>query len=362
MNHHKTRTSELAACYILFQVGSTTLFLMAPEARQDAWMAMLAAALASFFLLMLYMAIYRADPERDLYALFRSYWGKWIGNAAGFFFIGYFAYEASRNLRDFGEVAVLVLLNKTPVSIILLIVILVVTNTVRLGAAVMFKFCLAIFPLMLTSYVLLILMLVGLGEVRIDRMLPLLDNGWKPILDAAFPEIVSFPFGQTVLFLVFFPLVADSARKIKRSMYIIYVAMAFVLTALNQIIILVLGPGIAANSTLPLLQTVQLIQIGDIVERMDVIFVLILFIGLGTKLAAFCIGSAVGLHRLTRLNYKLSSFLIGASVYAASFFSPNYTHHIWMGKQVLNWDPLPQIALPLLLFLVIWLKRKRSRD
>ncbi|MFC4597769.1 GerAB/ArcD/ProY family transporter [Cohnella hongkongensis] len=361
MDGQHTRISELLVCYILFQVGSTTLFLMAPEARQDAWLSMLAAAAAGFLLLMLYLAIYRADPQRDLFALLSRYWGKWIGTAAGFVFAGYFAYEASRNLRDLGEIAALILLHRTPLFVIMLIAILVITNTVRLGAPVLFKFSLAIFPLLLGSYLILILLLAGLRQIQIERMFPMLESGWRPILDAAFPEIVSFPFGQSVLFLVFFPLVSNSVRKLKKSMYIAYVSIALSLTVLNQVVILVLGPGIAANCTLPLLQTVQLIEVGDVFERMDIFFVLILFIGLGTKVAAFFIGSAVGLHRLTGLGYNLSSVTVGAVIFGVAFLSPTYTHHIWLGKEVLNWDPIPQIALPLLLYAAMLLRRQRTR-
>lgn len=360
MNGQPSRISELVVCFILFEVGSTTLFLMASEAKQDAWIAMLAAASAGFLLLLLYLAIYQADPQRELYALLRRYWGKWAGSAAGFVFVGYFAYEASRNVRDLGEIAALILLHRTPLFTILLITILVITNTVRLGAPVLFKFSLAIFPLMLGSYLLLSIMLFGLGEVRLENMLPMLERGWKPVIAAAFPEIVSFPFGQTVLFLVFFPLVADSANKLKTSMYMAYAAIALVLTYLNQLVILVLSPGIAANYTLPLLQTVQLIEVSDVFERMDIIFVLVLFIGLGTKIAAFCIGSTIGLHRLAGLNYKLSSVLICAVVFAASFVSPNFTHHIWLGKQVLYGDPIPQIVMPLLLYAAMRFRRKRT--
>jgi len=360
VNSRQTRISELVVCYILFEIGSTTLFLMAPEARQDAWIAMLAAAFGGFLLLILYMAIYRFDPSRDLYALLRRYWGKWIGSAAGLVFTGYFAYEASRNLRDLGEIASVILLQRTPLFIILFITILVVTNTVRSGAPVLFKFCLAIFPMTLGSFLILYLLLFGLGEVRIERMLPVLESGWKPIIDAAFPEILSFPFGQTVLFLVFFPLVTNSARKLKKSMFITFAATALMLTLFNQIIILALGPGIAANCTLPLLQTVQLIELGDVFERMDIFFALILFIGLGTKLAAFCIGAATGLHRLFGLNYLFSSVLVCAAVFGASFLSPNYTHHIWMGKQVLNWYPITQIALPVLLYVVMLIRGQRA--
>ena len=70
-------------------------------------------------------------------------------------------------------------------------------------------------------------------------------------------------------------------------MIITYIITAICLILINQVNILVLGPTLAASSTLPLPQVVQLIEIADVFERIDVLFVLILFLGLGAKMTAF---------------------------------------------------------------------------
>lgn len=351
----------LAITLALFEVGSTTLFLIAPEAKQDAWIAMALAAGIGFMLLALYTAIYKINPQLDLFELCSRYMGRWLGSAVAFAFTGYFAYESSRNLRDLGELTTLILLNRTPLLVILVITILVVGNTTRYGARVLVLVCLVLLPMMLISYLFLNVMFISLNIVHFYNMLPVLENGWGPIWKAAVPRIVSFPFGQTVLFLVFFPLAKSQVPQVRRAVFIAYAIVSVILIALNQVNILVLGPGLAKDSTIPLLQSVQLIEFANVFERMDIFFVLVLFLGLGIKIAGFYVGAAAGLHRITGIGYKKCVLPIGAVIFASSLISPNYVHHIWMGKIVTYWDPIFQVAFPLILFAVMLVRRsKRS--
>ncbi|RPK31624.1 GerAB/ArcD/ProY family transporter [Paenibacillus xylanexedens] len=353
------RVSELAVCLSLFEVGSTTLFLIGGDAKQDAWLAMLAGAAGGLVLLLLHLAIHHQEPELDLFLLCRRYMGKVLGTIVSLSFVGYFAYEASRNLRDLSEVTELTLLNRTSMWIISLITIIVVSNTVRYGYRVLFLMCMILFPLMALGYTLISLLIPTTGLFHSDLALPVLENGWKPILQAAFPEIVSFPFGQVVLFLVFYPY-ARKGRNLNRAVIIAYILTALALTFINQLVIFVLGSQIAAYSTLPLLETVQLINLTEVFERMDALFTLLLFLGLGIKMAAFFHGAVIGLERITGANYRKWVFPVALILYGLSFLSPTFTEHIEIGRGfTLNYSsPVFQIFLPVLLLVVILLRKK----
>lgn len=352
MNKKTIEVPELVSTIILFEIGSTTLFMIGSRANQDAWLAMSIAAVIGLVLAFLYLAIYYRDPERDLFELCRHYFGKWLGTVIGFSFVLYFAYEASRVLRDMGELTALILLNRTPLFIIMLLAVCVVSNTVRYGARVLFLTCLALFPLMILSYLFLGTMIVGTGLIEFEQIQPVLERGLKPIWNEALP-IVSFPFGQIVLFLVFFPLVKERKR-LRRPVILSFVSVALFLIVFNQMNFLVLGPYLVDKSTIPLLQVIQLIEIIDVFERMDVLFVLILFMGIGIKMAAFFVGAVTGLHKITGIGLKKWVLPAGGSIYAAAFLSPNYTHHMWLGlEKLLPFFLIFQIAVPLLLFLVM---------
>ncbi|MEC0333859.1 endospore germination permease [Paenibacillus macerans] len=359
MKQEKYGIAELISGFVLFEVGSTTLFQIGGKAGQDVWAAMAMAAGAGFFLLLMYWAIYRRDPDLDLFELCRKYWGKTAGSLLSALFVVYFAYEASRNLRDLGELASFVLLNRTPLVVIMLIGIAIVANSVRYGLRVVFLCTLVLFPFVVLSYMILISMIGGVGLMHFENMLPILENGLKPVWREV-PNIIAFPFAQTVLFLVFFPGL-KTGRKARKPILLAYAATAAFLLLVNQMNVLVLGPKLANAVTFPLLQVVQLIELVEVFERMDVLFVIVLFIGLGTKLLLFYIGAVKGCFRITGIDYNKWIFPVGIAIFGASLSSPNFSHHLWVGIDVvLKWYPLIQILAPALLFMTMLIKRKKS--
>ncbi|MFD1178618.1 GerAB/ArcD/ProY family transporter [Paenibacillus puldeungensis] len=362
MNPRKTRLAEFISAFTLFEIGSTTLFQIGAEAKQDAWLAMTLAACVGFLLLMLHLAIFKRDPKRDLFELCRHYFGKVLGNLAVIIFGAYFAYEASRNLRDVGELAAYMLLNRTPLFIIMLLCILVIANIIRYGPHAAFLLMLVLLPFIVFSYFLLISMIFGVGLPKLENMEPILEDGLGPVLKVV-PDIISFPFAQTVLFLVFFPMVREE-KGIEKSMLIGYTSVAIFLILVNHMNVLVLGTKLADTVSFPLLQVVQLIELAEIFERMDILFVLVLFIGLGAKLLFFYMGAVKGFSNLTRTSFKKWILPIGIAIYALSFASPNFTHHLWVGiSVVLKYYPIIQIGLPALLFIVMLVRNKqRTRE
>lgn len=359
MNPQKTRLAEFIAGFTLFEIGSTTLFQIGAEAKQDAWIAMSIAACAGILLMLLHLAIFKRDPERDLFELCQHYFGKLLGNLFVFIFGAYFAYEASRNLRDVGELAAYMLLNRTPLFIIMLLCILVIANIIRYGPHAAFLLTLVLLPFIVLSYLILISMIVGVGLPKLENMQPILENGLGPVMKVV-PNIISFPFAQTVLFLAFFPMVRQE-KSVGRSMLIAYIFVAIFLTAVNQMNVLVLGAKLADTVSFPLLQVVQLIELAEVFERMDILFVLVLFIGLGAKLLFFYMGAVKGFSVITGLSFNKWIIPIGVTVYALSFASPNFTHHLWVGiTLVLRYYPIIQIGLPVLLLVVMLIRRRRE--
>ncbi|WP_123040346.1 GerAB/ArcD/ProY family transporter [Cohnella candidum] len=363
MGKPSVRASELAILLILFEIGSTTLFLQAPKAKQDAWLSMFLAAAGGLLLLALYLVIHKRDPDRDLFDLCKRYLGKYLGTLLGCVFACYFLYEASRNLRDLGELTVLTLLDRTPIAFIMFIALLVIANSARYGLRGIALTCVALFPTLMVSYLILIVLIWNSGLIHVEFMFPLLENGIVPVAREAFPALVSFPFGQTVLFLVFFAYAkkdgAKEGKGLPKAIVRAYIFVALFLIAINQINILVLGPVLAANCTFPLLESVQLIHFNRPL-RMDPLFTIVLFVGLGIKAVCFLAAAAMGGEKLIGFGFKKWIVVLGAVIYPLAFVSPNLSHHLWLGRviTVKFVSPIFQIALPMLLFAVMLLRRK----
>lgn len=62
----KVSHSQLATLIIMFQIGSSPLFLLGKEAGTDTWIATLIAMTVGLLLLLLTFLIHRLEPEKDL--------------------------------------------------------------------------------------------------------------------------------------------------------------------------------------------------------------------------------------------------------------------------------------------------------
>ncbi|WP_375540594.1 GerAB/ArcD/ProY family transporter [Peribacillus simplex] len=43
------------------------------------------------------------------------------------------------------------------------------------------------------------------GSVKAENLLPVLEEGWKPVFTTAFPLTFTFPFGEMIVFTVLMP-------------------------------------------------------------------------------------------------------------------------------------------------------------
>ncbi|MDQ6420805.1 GerAB/ArcD/ProY family transporter [Paenibacillus sp. LHD-117] len=352
--------SQLALLIVLFVIGSTPLFELGIKAKQNSWIAMTMAAAAGLLLTAMYLFIQRRAPDAELAKLYKIHFGKWIGSAVGMLHAVWFAYESMRNVRDVGELTSAALLNITPKWLIMLFIVLVAVYTVSKGVEVFVRVVQLLFPIAAVSYLLLIILLFFSGLVKFDQLLPVMEDGPMPVIQAAFPDLVSFPFAQLVVMFMFWNLVKER-KSIAKVTLLSQCAVSGFLIFMNALILCVLGPALAGATGLPLLQAVQLIRLFNFLERLDIIVTLLLFIGLYVKITALYLASLLVTESVTGVAQRNLVFPIGAAIYGASFLEPNNTFHIWLGLDVtLKIVPLFQVALPLMMLIVGVRKRYKK--
>ncbi|WP_424765839.1 GerAB/ArcD/ProY family transporter [Paenibacillus sp. sgz302251] len=344
--------NQLSILIIIFLIGSTPLFELGMKAKQDAWLAMSLAAAAGLLLTVIYVHIQKRAPGAGLAELFIMHFGKWIGSAVGLIYAVWFAYESMRNVRDVGELTAVALLTLTPKWIVMLMILGVSAYCVSKGVEVFIRVVQLLFPIAAFSYFIIILLLFIARLPNIQQLLPVLEYGSIPVIQAAFPSLLSFPFGQMVIMLVFWKYVNEK-KAIGRISYWSQIAVSLFLVMMNALIMSVLGPELSKLSTLPLLEVVQLIRLANFLERIDAIVTLLLFIGLYVKMTAFYMASVLTFKAITGIAHRYSVMPVGIVIYVSSFFEPNYTYHIWIGLDItLKIVPLFQVALPMLMLMV----------
>lgn len=202
--HEKISAGQLASIVILFQIGSSSLFLLASEAQHDAWISVsIAMVLGMGILIFVTMPIQSRAQHMNLIEILTRYFGKYLGFAVGLAYVGYFIYKSVRNVREFGDLVILYLLPGTPLDVVMIVLLAVGAYAIIHGIEVFFRVGQLVLPWLLLIYLLLFGLLIVSGLVHLKQLLPIIEQGWMPIWNAAVPEVISFPFGEMVVFLIF---------------------------------------------------------------------------------------------------------------------------------------------------------------
>ncbi|MDQ0110875.1 GerAB/ArcD/ProY family transporter [Paenibacillus harenae] len=353
--------NQLGSMIILFLIGSSSLFLLASDAGKDAWLAVFVGMLGGLALLWgVNLMIYRIAPNSNLIELINDHFGKWAGFLLSMGYVIYFCYKSIRNVREFGDLTSMLLLPNTPVSAIMLIICAMAAYTVMSGVDVFFRMAEFILPIIIAIYVMLFLIIAFSDLLQFDNLLPVLDKGMMPVLKAAFPGLISFPFGELILFLMFWKYVEKESNNLVRVTIKCYLFSGLFITTTNLLILAGLGK-LAPVITIPLMQLTTFIEIAKILERIDPFVALLLFTGVYFKLTAYYMGAVLALRYMTKLPQTYAVLIVGSGIYlGSSFVFKSYMEQVTIGftLNVKYHFPIFQIVFPLLLLIVVLVKKR----
>lgn len=352
---------QIITMIVLFQIGSTTIFQLGIEAGNRSWIVLVISMVIGYGLLAIFLSIQNMNPDKDLVQMWIEYLGPIFGRALGFLYIIWFAYESMRSIRDFGEISNMTFLIKTPISVIMLIMMTMCVYAIIKGTDTLFRLAELIMPLIMLSYLILFILFISSGVIRVQNLLPILNGGFKPILK---PIITGgpiwFPFGQMIIFLMFWRLLNDKG-KLRKVTFLSYTLTGILLIVLNILNITLLGAAYAELSTLPFLSSVRLIKVGDFIERVDPLVVLLIFAEVFFKSSLFFMAAVLGLTRILNIGFTKLVIPVGALIYFASFYAPNWAAHTKAGTLIGRpSNPVLILVLPLILLIIIKIKKGKN--
>jgi len=351
---------QLFTLMFIFEVGSTTLFALGIKAKQDAWIVILLALLIGLGFIWIYTELQNAFPDRNYVEIILAVLGKKFGiplvllNALGCIWHG------ARNLREFGELIIITILPETPLWVINFIFVLVGIYALLKGIETLARASEMVMPVLLIFIISLYVLVYISGDVDFNKLTPVLGNGIKPVLKVL-PEVVVFPFGEMFVFLMYWNYANE--KNVVRKAAMKAVLLSGIILCFSLIMyITVLGPKYASIATIPLVETIRLVNIGNIITNIDAIGVIIIFLGGFFKMSIYLNAIVIILTTLFKIkNYKLTIIL--ASVFLLWFsiaFEPSYAYHQWMFPFDVHYFAIVYSNIsPLLLLIIYWIKKKR---
>lgn len=355
---------QLAVILFTFEIGSIAIVGVGGESKQDAWIATLFATIIGVGLISFYIYLLKCLPGKNLFEIFTFCFGKWLGKAVGFLYILYFFYIAARVLRDFSELITTVIFENTPIEVISITMMLLISYMIYLGLEVFGRTGEIFIPYVFTFIILIGIAILFSGEMEFENLQPVLAEGMGPILKDIFPRLLTFPFGELIAFMVIIPYASPFKEASKISVVAVVIS-GCIITYATIVQIATLGVEQGARATFPLLSAAREISLLEFIERVDLVVVFIVMFGIVTKVGVFFYGGLKGLEHLFNKSYRVMILPMASIIAHASLqIAANYTEHIEEGLIfVTRYLHLPfQLFFPLLMTpILIWKVKKQKR-
>lgn len=195
----KINRRQLFRLTILEQIGSTSLWAVGIEAKQDAWIVILFSMLMGFILLRLYTEIHRSFPNENIVGITTLLLGKFIGSPLALIYALFFLFNATRNTSEFGDLINMTFLINTPRLVIIFIFLITIIYILFFRIETLARLTEIAMPVVLLLIVSTYLMAIASGIVDLKQLRPYLAEGIMPVLKASYPVVVNFPFGATFI-------------------------------------------------------------------------------------------------------------------------------------------------------------------
>lgn len=344
----------------LFIIGTSSLKVMGLEAKMDIWIAILLAIAVSSLVMLVYIKLFTALPGKDFFETLEHFFGR-VGSKIILVLLSWFCFDlCSLVVRNFGEFVITVGVPETPLAFAMIMVMAVSVLSVKSGIEAVGRWS-STFIFYVIGFMLLSILLV-LPNMDIKNILPVYSNGAMPIAKGAL-GVITFPFAETVVFLLVFPVFKNGAS-IKKVYLIGLLIGGFTILISSLTDILVLGPTMAENTYYPTYATMATVHFGDFLQRFEIIAAIVFIIAVFLKLTLLLFAAANGVARL--FGFKDSRFIILPLALLIichsliSFDSMIYFHEwditVWPYYSVVF-----EIFLPVFMLVVIKIKQRQEK-
>ncbi|CAH2212269.1 GerAB/ArcD/ProY family transporter [Tepidibacter aestuarii] len=279
--------------YIIFLSGTAIIYTRGIQAKQDIWIACILGLIMALPIIFMYVRIHNIFPNRDLFEVVEICFGRFIGTIIILLYIWYAYVIAAVILREYLEFYVTVTMRQTPGIVPASIQALLAAWLVKVGIDTIGGWS-EVFTHILIAFVFMtILLLILGGDIEINNLRPTLVSGIKPILRGAF-SVLSFPLTQVVVLTMIFSNLKSKASYFK--VYTIGTIIGFILVFLVFVAnVAVLGVGLASDKYYTLTVTAARVDIGDFVQRVEILANTMFVLGGVLKLSIFILAICKGI-------------------------------------------------------------------
>lgn len=331
--------------------------LTALEAGRDSWIAPLLATLPGIYLTLIIATLGKRFPGQTLIQYLQAILGAWPGKIFGLFYIFFFLHTNGVIVREFGELMVGLVMPRTPLIAFHAIILFLCAWAIRGGLEIPARVIEFTLPPIIIVFMMMILL--NAQEMEIKNLLPVLENGIKPIIRSSLDPIGWR--GEIILLAMVLPFLSrpeEGGRYTILAVIIIGIILA-VDAAINTA---VFGTAVP-HLTFPTFSLVRQVSVGNFLERIESLMVAIWVIGMFGKITLFYYAAVLGSAQLLNLkDYRPLVFPLGVLLAALSIHVAGNAQEL-VGYIIEGFPPFAYIfeyIIPTVLLAVAWARGLKS--
>ncbi|KJS83752.1 MAG: hypothetical protein JM58_12190 [Peptococcaceae bacterium BICA1-8] len=326
-----------------FCLGPVLLKSIAVEAGHADWLAIMLGLAGGVLIAFIFTSLCIKFPGKTLVEFIEIIYGPLLGKLISLVYLFYFFLLPTLTLRLFGDFLTGLIFTQTPMVVIISLIVLICASAVRNGIEVIARCSQVLLPL--TIIMLLLATIFSIPHMEFNRFMPIFEVPWAEFLRISLYSS-TFPFGQSVAFLMIFAFIGIDSKKIKKARFSLILGLIGV--GLLLILLVLRNRGILGATKVitvyPSYQALRIIDIGEVLTRLEII-VAINFLTMGfIAISLLYYNTALGLAQILKLRSYLPLVLpIGILMVCTSIiqFENIFEYQHFSG------DIVPLFALPL---------------
>lgn len=348
--------------FTLNQLGSALLVLpssLTSFAKQDAWLCIPLAIAAFLAISPLFIVLAKRIGSGTLLDYMTGVMGNMLGKTVMVLFLLVFPYLIfALALMDLSTFVTTSIIPETPPEAIQAIILVAVVLAVRKGVTVIGRAAEILF------FIVMLLIAIGylslIPELRFDFLLPVLENGLRPVVRGSI-LLLSFPYLEGILYLFIKPNFQDSA-KWKQSLIKSTLLSGTIFLIITVTVIATLSSEVTADVAYPSYFVIRTISYAEIYQRFEIVIAILWYITIFFRLTLLLHVVRSGLsdtfafknQQLLAIPLALIGFVMAKDVL------PNYpsaikAFDVWSYHVIML-----TVAFPCILLTLDWIKKARE--
>lgn len=350
---------QLFCIFMLFQIGSTTLFALGINANQDAWIVDLLAIPNGLVLIWLYTQIQKKFPTKNLMEIIISLVGKVLGFPLCLLYAFYYIESSAINFSEFGFLMSLSFLQDTPRIVIWGIFLCLMVLFLFFGLETISRTGEVMLPLMLIFIIGIFLLSILSGVMDFNNLKPILANGVTPVVQALYPDVVIVPYGESCIFLMFWKYV-NTTKDIRKISFLSSLIVGLLITCSTVLSLSILGVYSTSLAEIPLVESIKTIYFGEFLTNITAVATVMIFIGGFYKSLFNLFGGVLALSSTLKIKKQILIAPVSLIMFWIALVSfPNLRIHRFIGWKVhIIVRVFLEVCIPLLLYLIFLIKKR----